>query len=145
MNPPTNPTASTMEAFFTRQRANEGIEVPLFLPDGTPTEHSLRVRGVDSDNFRQADAAARRGLLASAVDGDGAKLASAAVEARLDTLAALVVSWTFEKECTPANVKEFLREAPQIAEQIDRLAAKRSLFFKLGSPNSAPSPAPSSS
>ena len=34
--------AITMEDFFTREKSNEGIIVPLGLPDGTPTEHGLR-------------------------------------------------------------------------------------------------------
>lgn len=34
-----------MESFFTRENANEGIELPLLLPDGTKTEHWLRIRG----------------------------------------------------------------------------------------------------
>ena len=45
-----------MSAFFTRDRANEGIELPLYLPNGRKSEHWLRVLGVDSDAFRLAEA-----------------------------------------------------------------------------------------
>lgn len=135
----------TMEAFFTRQRANEGIDLPLFLPDGTPTPHSIKIRGIDSDSFRAAEAESRRRLLDLAADGDKAKLNAAMSEDKNFLIAALVVSWTFEQAATQANVLAFLKDAPQIAEQIDRLASRRTLFFKLGSPTSSPSPAQSSS
>lgn len=42
-----------MESFFTRENANEGIELPLLLPDGTKTEHWLRIRGVDARRIPQ--------------------------------------------------------------------------------------------
>jgi hypothetical protein len=44
-----------MDAFYTRQKANEGIQLPLFLPDGTKTDHWIRIRGIDSDAFRIAN------------------------------------------------------------------------------------------
>lgn len=129
-----------MEAFFTRQRANEGVELPLDLPDGTPTRHRIRIRGVDSDQFRAANAESRRRLVELAVNREKATIDPADHETeRLRLLASLVVSWTFEVECTSENVITLLREAPQLAEQIDRIAAKRSLFFRNGSPNSSPS------
>lgn len=135
-----------MEAFFTRQRANEGIELPLALPDGTPTPHLIRIRGVDSDAYRQAEADSRRRLLeAAANQADKAKLSEMISSAIVELTAHLVVNWTFDTPCTYENVVKFLREAPQICDTIDRFAAKRSLFFKLGSLNSSPSPAQSSS
>lgn len=129
-----------MEAFFTRQRANEGIELPLDLPDGTPTKHRIRIRGVDSDQFRAANADSRRRLAELVMNREKATVDPADTDnERFRLLASLVVSWTFELECTPDNVVTLLREAPQLAEQIDRIAAKRSLFFRNGSPTSSPS------
>ena len=55
-----NNTGLGMEAFFTRERANEGVEVPLYTPDGTKSQHWIRIRGVDSDAFREAEANSKR-------------------------------------------------------------------------------------
>ena len=49
--------------FFTRAKANEGERMPLSLPDGTPTDEWLQIRGVDSDEFRVALDEFRRELL----------------------------------------------------------------------------------
>lgn len=138
-------TKPSMEQFFTRQQANEGIELPLSLPDGTVTQHSIRIRGVDSDIFKRADAASRRKMLELSVDLDKEKVQVELQREKLKLIASLVISWTFDREFTPANVLEFLEEAPQIADQVDRLASRRSLFFSKGSPPSTPTQVASSS
>lgn len=137
---------ATIEQFFTRQRANEGVDLPLFLPDGKPTTHSIKIRGADSDAFRLAEAESKRRLMQLSIDGDRDKLVASLATERIDLLASLVISWTFaDRPCTLENVKTVLREAPQIADQIDKLSSKRQLFFALSSTNSGPSPAQSSS
>ena len=135
----------SMDAFFTRSAANEGIEVPLYLPDGTRTEHFLRIRGTDSDAFRQAEAEGRRKLLEAAAEKDQHKLSAVAVANTELLLCSLIIGWSFEQECNEENKKKLLREAPQIGDAIDKMASRRTLFFKKGSPDSAPSPVPSSS
>lgn len=142
---PTSAASNTMAAFFTRQRANEGIELPLSFPDGTPSPHWIKIRGVDSDAFKAADAQAKRRMFELATETDKAKIEAFLAEVKLNSITALVISWSFPEACTPENVRNFLKEAPQISDQIDRLATKRGLFFKNGSTNSTPSPAPSSS
>lgn len=133
------------DAFFTRASANEGIEFDLTLPDGTPTEHKIRIRGVDSDAFKAAEAMSKRSILELAAIKDEKVYAERVQAAQCLLMASLVISWSFEQECTPANVATFLREAPQITEQIDRLAFRRSLFTKASSNNSTPSSEASSS
>lgn len=133
-----------MEAFFTRERANAGVDLPLALPDGTPTQHVIRIRGVDSDVFKAAEAAQRRRVYEASAEEDKTKMAQILADVMLETRVALVMSWSFADPCTPDNVKKFLLEAPQIAEEIDRLAARRALFFKKGSVNSTASQNPSS-
>lgn len=143
---PTSPPVAKLSDFFTRQRANEGIELPLALPDGTPTAHWIRIRGRDSDAFKQAATDARRRAFELSEESDSvAKLTQAMVSERLNTIAALIISWSFSEECNQENILAMLKEAPQIADQIDALATKRSLFFQLGSKSSTTSPAPSSS
>lgn len=133
-----------MEAFYTRQRANEGIKLPLYLPTGEPTEHWIHIRGIDSDEFRLAEVESRRDALRVASIEDPRERAKALEEAKIDLLAHLVIGWSFDKECTHEAVKEFLREAPQIADAIDRAASQRALFFAKESSNSQNSPKPSS-
>lgn len=137
-------TGLGMEAFFTRERANEGIEIPLYLPDGTRTEHWLRIRGVDSDHFRLAEAESKRDAMRVAMIEDPLERAKAIADAKLNLIAALVISWSFEKECTLENVKEFFRQAPQIADAVDQVASKRALFFAKRSSSSLSTPKPSS-
>jgi hypothetical protein len=139
-----NSSSLGMEAFFTREKANEGIEIPLYLPDGTKTEHWLRIRGVDSDHFRLAEAESKREAMRVAMIEDPLERAKAIADAKLSLIAALVISWSFEEECTHENVKEFFRQAPQIADAVDQVASKRALFFGKGSSSSLSTPKPSS-
>ncbi|MDO6706792.1 phage tail assembly chaperone [Photobacterium sp. 1_MG-2023] len=118
-----------MEQFFTREKANEGIQVPLYLPDGTESEHWLKIRGVDSDAFREAESESRRLTLEIASLEDEGARKDALKGQKVTLLSSLILSWSFEEACTAENVQKLLTEAPQIADQIDRLAAKRSLFF----------------
>lgn len=133
-----------MDAFFTREKANSGVQVPLYLPDGTKSEHYLTIRGVDSDVFRQAEADARRAAMDLAQITDTLEKTKAIQEAKLRLIASLVISWTFEEECAEEAVVNFLREAPQIADAVDQIASKRSLFFGQGLSSSGRSPKPSS-
>ncbi len=119
----------SMEAFFTREKANSGIKVPLSLPNGEVSDHYLMIRGVDSDSFRDADTKARRNA-AIVVDMETDEEKDSFLEdSRLDILASLLISWSFEEECNPENIKKLFKEAPQIADAVDKVAAKRSLFF----------------
>lgn len=118
-----------MKEFFTRQIANEGVTLPLYHPDGTPSEHWIKVRGVDSDHFRKAETKAKREAMNLAQLDNEQEKAEAIRETELDCIAALVAGWSFEPECTQNNVVNFLREAPQIADMINRFAVRRSEFF----------------
>ena len=133
----------SMKDFFTRDKANEGIEVPLYLPGtDTPSGEWIRIRGVDSDEFRNADLEAKRALRKTIEDNLNPEQEHRTQMTKL--IASLVISWSFPEECNRKNVVEFLINAPQIEDAINTLAAKRTLFFKHGSPNSANTPEPSS-
>lgn len=126
-----------MQEFYTRQTANEGVQLPLYRPDGTLSEHWLRVRGVDSDHFRRAEAKAKRKAVELAQIEDEQKRAEAVRETELECIAALVAGWSFEQEASLINVVNFLREAPQIADMVNRFAARRAEFFSKKSASSA--------
>lgn len=133
-----------MESFFTRQVANEGVELPLFLPGTTvKSGHWLRVRGIDSDEFRLAQDKSRREV-AEIVQLPEPERSERRLAQQRNLIAALVIDWSFSKPCTFENVVEFLKEAPQIEDAINQVAARRSLFFKNGSSNTSDSLDPSS-
>ncbi|WP_045158752.1 phage tail assembly chaperone [Stutzerimonas stutzeri] len=115
--------------FFTRAKANEGERMPLSLPDGTPTDEWLLIRGVDSDEFRLAMDEFRRELLALAALKDEKDRADKTQAAQLKLNAALVSGWSFEAEFSDAALLEFLREAPYVAAEVDRFASDRRRFF----------------
>lgn len=119
----------SMKEFYTRSKANEGTKVPLSLPDGSPTEHWLVIRGVDSDLFRRAEARSKRKAIEIAQIEDDKKREEAIDEEKLGLIAVLIADWSFEEECTRENVLEFLKEAPQIADVVDRVAVSRASFF----------------
>lgn len=126
-----------MDEFYTRDAANEGIKLELSLPDGTPSAHWVRVRGIDSDAFRRADAKGRRHAfkVAQIEDDDEQQMAIDAM--KLEIIAALVVDWSFAKECTQESIIDFLGKAPQIADQIDKVATQRARFFSKKSESSS--------
>lgn len=126
-----------MKEFYTRQTANEGVNLPLYHPDGTLSEHYFVVRGIDSDHFRQAEAAAKRKAVEIAQIENEQERAEAVRETELKCIAALIASWSFPEPCTIANVVNFLREAPQIADMVNRFAARRAEFFSKKSTSSA--------
>lgn len=134
-----------MKEFFTRQTANEGVQLPLFLPDGTATEHWLKVRGVDSDEFRRAEAAAKRKAIEIAQIENEQKRAEAVRETELGCIAALIAGWSFPEPLTNDNVVNFLREAPQIADMVNRFAARRSEYYSKKFTSSATGSKPKSS
>lgn len=126
-----------MQSFYTRQKANDGKKVPLYLPDGTASEHWFVIRGIDSDYFRKAEAAGKRKAIEIAQIEDINERAEEIRTTELTCIAALIADWSFEEECTEENVVNFLREAPQIADMVNRYAARRADFFAIGSTNSA--------
>jgi len=134
-----------MDAFFTRDRANEGIQLPLYTPTGKKTDHWLRIIGVDSDAFRLAEAAAKRDAFRVANIEDKAEQAAEIAAAKRRLIAVLVVAWSFPEPCTPKTVEAFLEKAPQIMDAVDTAASRRALFFAVRSSSSPSTPSASSS
>jgi hypothetical protein len=118
-----------MEEFMTRAKANEGRAIPLYAADGRLTAHWVRVRGVDSDAFRLAQTKQMR-RTAEIASLPEIEKEPAIEDAKLEMTASLVIDWSFDMPCTHENVKNFLREAPQIAAAIDKFASRRTFFFR---------------
>lgn len=137
-------TTTAKEAFFTRGQANEGVQLPLYTPDGRKSDHWVRILGVDSDVFRAAETESRRDAFRVAQIEDLSARNEEISRSKRRLVAALVVSWSFPEPCDVDSVEEFFKEAPQIMDAIDIAASKRSLFFASRSNSSPPSPSTSS-
>jgi hypothetical protein len=133
-----------MDAFFTRGKANEGLQLPLYTPSGRKSEHWVRILGVDSDAFRAANAESQRDAFRIAQMEDKSERALAILESKRRLVASLVVAWSFDKPCTVDAVAEFFTQAPQIMDAIDLAASKRALFFANRSSGLQDSPSTSS-
>ena len=119
------------EEFFILDQQNEGIEIPLFRPDGSKSKHWLRIRGVFSDEFQKA----RRQLLSvsqaeMAKDMNDETREKFLLEKRLELTAVLIMAWSFDMDCTPENKVEFLRKAPQILQMVDKVSSDQALFTR---------------
>lgn len=123
----------SMEQFMIRSRASEGRKIYLADPGtGKLTEHWIVVRSRWCDEFQAARAAAVQAAFGEARQEDPAARKTLEEERRLALVASLVAGWSFG-EFTPEAVMAFLREAPQICEQIDKVAAQDSHFFRRAS------------
>lgn len=118
-----------MEEFYTREKANKGKKVELEKPDGTPSEHWLVIRGIDSDAFRETQERLSREAIAESLDKDETGSKEQPKDRKLELLSSLVADWSFAEECNTENVMKFLQEAPQIERQIDTTVSRRSFFF----------------
>lgn len=124
--------------FFTKEKAEKGVKIPLSLPTGEETEHWIKIISADSEAYKNVERDASRRLVK---EFSGAKIDSKnesifddkANELQLEITASLVVDWSFEDEkCTKANVIDMLKNAPHIRTQIENIAINRKeVFYKL--------------
>ena len=134
-----------IEQFFTREKAEMGKEIPLSYPDGSVSEYSLFIRGIDSDHFKKAERESLRQAVELREKKNKEQLTDEEMEAfledkRLELVASLVIRWTLPDEFNHENLMQLLREAPQIAEEVNRKAADRQLFFRRESDSSKNTP-----
>ena len=131
---------ATMEDFYTRPTANAGVKMPLITPTGERSEHWLQVLGVDSDAFREANAAAQRRAVDIAQISDDAERKAVLADEQRKLVAALVSGWSFDQPCTRDVVAELFRQAPQIQDAVDKIASQRAIFFAISSASSNATP-----
>jgi hypothetical protein len=131
-------------SFATRPLANAGVQ--FFLKDpgtGKPTKHFFMVLGVDSDRFRAVKLAGQRRVVK--LDNPSDDERSAVIQEEKDNLmAALVTGWSFDTPFSEAALKEFLREAPAVSDDLDLFCSARSNFLPSSSSASTTSPVGSS-
>lgn len=125
-----------MEQFFTKEKANNGIEIPLSLPDGSATEYYLLIRGVDSDHFREAEADSLRKALDIKQTLEEKDQTPAFDDLKVWLIAQLVLDWNLPEECNEENIIKLFLNAPQIKDEVNRIAGDRKIFFKKSSKSS---------
>ena len=119
------------ELFYTKPKAEEGVKIPLELADGTTTSEWLLVRGIDSEIFQRKQLEVRGAILEAMKDNESdAGFDLLQQKHKADLLACLVADWSFDDECTENNIKEFLSNAPHIADKIDSISADRVFFMQ---------------
>lgn len=117
----------SITSLFTLEASNVGVTRPVKDPNGN-TVCNITFLGVDSDVFRKARVVRNRKI---------AELKDLREEDRLEALeqldreliASIVTGWDFAEPCTKENVLELFKQAPDVFEQVNVEANKRSLFF----------------
>ena len=129
----------SMEKFYTRKKSNDGIKLPLPLPDGSPSGEHLIILGKYSDTFRinEADMKRRAVETVSKYPNDKKKRDEAMLKLEVEFLGTLVTGWSFEQEFNKKNIEMFLSEAPQIRDLVDKSIANNALFFGESSTDSS--------
>lgn len=134
-------TDNEFALFETREAGNEGIEFPLYDPvTNIKTSHWLRVLSVDSDAYAAANTKAMRKAVEIGKIEDDREREAALEEQSLNIIASLVTDWSFKKHFSEGAVREFLKNAPQIKNAVNRVAADRALFMTRSSQSSTDTP-----
>lgn len=132
-------TSERMRQFFTREKAEAGLRLPLYFPWGEPTGEWVQVRGAECAEYRRAKENFDRDVIEAVIDakGDPAKAVMPKLSISERQAVALIAGWSFEDPCTPEAVVNLLHEAPQIIDQVKRFAEDRRNFYKPASPNTS--------
>lgn len=117
--------------FYTRPQANTPQKMILPLPNGQPSEHCLMVLGTESDQFQRAKLEAhRRAMEAKAGEHQDHEFSN---NERIRMIASVVVGWSFETAYSEDAVMDLLRQAPYIADAVDRYSSRRANFTQANS------------
>lgn len=121
-------------SLYTLNASCVGVPLAIRYPNGQPTGQTINVRGTDSHEFQSAAREKHRQKIEILALPESEQEA-AFEKATLKLMASVVAGWTFEEKATLENVEEFLKNAPDVLEQVDNFCTKRANFFKLPSKN----------
>lgn len=131
----------TMSDFFTAQKIEDGISIPIPLPCGSPSSHSMVIMGYDCKSLRVTEATIQREILkdlkntksdnkSTDIDPKEVEEETEKSKTRQARLAAsLIKSWTFEEECNEVNKIKFLMNSSYIVDLIDKVSSNNKSFF----------------
>lgn len=106
--------------FYTRPESDKGVKFHLVGPDGTQSDEWLLVAGAESLRYEKTHRDTVKAIIAG----------SDSLEQGNILLAALIIDWSFEDECTSEIVLDFLQNAPYIKVDLDRFVVNRANFLK---------------
>lgn len=144
------------EDFYTKPACNTPQRLKLYLPDGADTGEWIEVYGIDSDAYEAAMAETQQQLLAIDITCNVHKARAldsgnttedfektideltrisedrqaVLTDRQLETKAAMVAGWSFDKEFSKKHVVELLKNCPQIAQNLDVFISNRMNFLK---------------
>ena len=109
-----------MEEFYTRDFQESARKLALFNPSTKePTEHYLEYVGYYSGHYQNYLLDFQRKAMDS-----GSEMMSDRSKYKAEICAGYVTGWSFDKDCTPENVAEFLLNAPQVCTSLDIAASQ---------------------
>lgn len=115
--------------FDVKTLSDAGVKLPIYDLNDRETGHWIKVRGVDSDAFIEANEEAIRARVALEAISDKKEKAKLVKNIRLTLLASLISDWSFDEIAGIGNIVDFLQRSPQVAESIDKFAANRENFI----------------
>ena len=120
---------SNMERYKIHGQAQKPIRVHLHDPaTGKQTEDWLDIRSSLSDAFSMARDETMQAVQ-EIVEPNKDKRRALVAELQLGLKVALVAGWSFDEPFTEGNVRDWLREAPQVQQMIMSVADDSSAFF----------------
>jgi len=128
-----------LEKFATAKLSDEGVKIPLTDVEGNPTEHWIKIRGIDSRAFKKAQGTFRKNMLElHELDSNNPERDSSREQEQetAKLIASLVVSWSFKNddgtpyECSKGNIIDVFKKAPVLVEEIDKASARRKNFIE---------------
>ena len=128
-----------IKSLYTVKDHNDGAEMRVIDPNtGKETEFFIKLAGVDSDMFRNAESKGKRNALKIASDSDLSDDQKAEKQRQnfATVIAESTIGWRGLKDngkelkFSTKKAKELYINAPQILEQADRFIAKRANFIK---------------
>jgi hypothetical protein len=115
-----------------REKASEGVKVPLVWVDGTEIEGQwLLIRSIYADEYRRVKLHWDRKLSLLRATKEPAESLAEEHHAQMlkDHAAALVAGWSLDDECTKENIEKLLEDCPPLIDQIIETGDKTALFF----------------
>ncbi len=106
--------------FYTRPSSDKGVKFLLETPEGIQSDEWLLAVGVESSRYEKAHRKTMKAILAGSDPQEQGDI----------LLSSIVIGWSFEDECTPEAVLEFLQNTPYIKAALDRFVVNRANFLK---------------
>lgn len=119
-----------IESLFIRETANEGREFDVPDMKGMPTGEKITLRHSLSDMGRAGRNIMQRQIpeIMSGITDD-VERANLHNKLVAKALAYLVVSWSFEDECTLENAQALFENAPHLIDWADKVTSEADGFF----------------